>query len=605
MRPNRRWILVLLLGTMFLGLSWVSPTAQAASAAATATPTRAATTPPIPVSVCGDNAPLSVAYLPGSAFINDMFPLTDGSTLLRGVLDNTEGIWLARMDTAGNLLWQNLYGASGASLSLTPNEHILLEFSRTQVEIDLDGKVVRAVNAPWYWPNADGSFTVGDGNKLARYKDPQTPLWQVEIKDYAGYFTTTTDGGGLYAYTGTYVDTSVYTAPVYTDIKVIKVSPDGQATQRVYGRLVGDENLERMFRTPDGGALLVGTHYYDMLGGDADIWLMKINAGGSMSWQTTLKLAPNGEYLSDILLLKSGYLVMVETMDSLDPVWVYLKPNGGLYWQKVITSSRGPVRVNAAAPTADGGLLLAGQTWEKTSLYWLAKLDSKGNLLWEKTLGYDLQGAADSEVMAMVGLSNKQILLGGLTNQLGARQDTNFSAWIAQIPDSGQKLGLLSLVSGKFTAISSLGARPNTLKRDEILSSTAGPLKETTFAVKTTNLQPQAVCLPPNGVYPTPANLPTLTPSATPTPTVAPVPTLTRALYLASPAMQGEDVLRLQERLYELGYTEVGARDGIFGRMTEQAVIHFQERNALDVDGYVGPVTWRRLFSPTANPAKN
>lgn len=64
--------------------------------------------------------------------------------------------------------------------------------------------------------------------------------------------------------------------------------------------------------------------------------------------------------------------------------------------------------------------------------------------------------------------------------------------------------------------------------------------------------------------------------------------------------MQGDDVLKLQQRLYELGYTEVGARDGIFGRMTTAAVRNFQQRNALEVDGYVGPKTWTRLFSKDA-----
>ncbi len=68
--------------------------------------------------------------------------------------------------------------------------------------------------------------------------------------------------------------------------------------------------------------------------------------------------------------------------------------------------------------------------------------------------------------------------------------------------------------------------------------------------------------------------------------------------------MQGDDVLLLQQRLYELGYTEVGARDGIFGRMTSTAVRNFQQRNNLEVDGYVGPKTWTQLFSSSAVGAK-
>jgi len=107
---------------------------------------------------------------------------------------------------------------------------------------------------------------------------------------------------------------------------------------------------------------------------------------------------------------------------------------------------------------------------------------------------------------------------------------------------------------------------------------------------------------------PTATSLPSATPlsSATPrrTATLTPTPpVLTRTLSLADPPMRGEDVLLLQERLFELGYTEVGAPDGVFGKLTEAAVRRFQERNGLEVDGYVGPQTWKALFRPEAAPA--
>jgi hypothetical protein len=102
---------------------------------------------------------------------------------------------------------------------------------------------------------------------------------------------------------------------------------------------------------------------------------------------------------------------------------------------------------------------------------------------------------------------------------------------------------------------------------------------------------------------PTPTPLPTNTFTPTPTNTLTPVPTippLTRVLYLDSPYMTGDDVLWLQQRLLSLGYTEVGTADGIFGVNTEQAVIIFQTRNGLAVDGIVGRLTWNTLFSSTA-----
>jgi WD40 repeat protein len=70
-----------------------------------------------------------------------------------------------------------------------------------------------------------------------------------------------------------------------------------------------------------------------------------------------------------------------------------------------------------------------------------------------------------------------------------------------------------------------------------------------------------------------------------------------------SPLMTGSDVRQVQIRLSQLGYSEVGAPDGVFGPATANAVAHFQSANALDADGVVGPLTWERLFSDQATAA--
>lgn len=609
MNPTRLLTVWTLLVLAALAFTLAVPGAQATASIAPANPrgALAATSTPTPATsgplatlaaACAPGAPLSLVYLPNSTHILDFLPLADGNFLLRGRIDDSEGTWLAKMDASGGLLWQNVYGMQMGTPHLAASGNIVLEFGRTNVEIAPDGKLVRALGIPWYQPNADGGFTTILGGNVIRYKDPQTLLWQTGVKDYGGLATTTSDGGALFAYAGVYADKSVYYAPLYTDLKVIKITPDGQAVQRVYGKLVGDETLDFLRDTGDGGALLAGTHAYEQLGADYDIWLMKVNAGGGLSWQSTLRLAPNVETLQAVHLLKSGYLVEASASYGSDLVLVRLKPNGSLTWQKIITSSRGPVQISTAADTADGGLLLAGKTWEKTGVSWLAKLDSRGRLVWEKTIGYDLPNAPGTEVLSILPLANGKIMLGGVTNQVERRLAPQYSAWMAQIPDAGQVLGLIQLLPGKFSVSATLGSRPNTLP-NEIVTGSGAPVKEISFAVKSTQLQPAPACLPEGALVPTPAALPTLTPSITPT------LAFSRNLFLTDPPMQGDDVLKLQQRLYELGYTEVGARDGSFGRMTASAVRHFQERNGLEVDGYVGPKTWSQLFSADAVKAAN
>lgn len=63
--------------------------------------------------------------------------------------------------------------------------------------------------------------------------------------------------------------------------------------------------------------------------------------------------------------------------------------------------------------------------------------------------------------------------------------------------------------------------------------------------------------------------------------------------------MLGDEVTRLQRRLFELNYYH-GEIDGQFGPGTRDAVILFQQKHALDADGVVGPATKELLYSGQA-----
>lgn len=60
---------------------------------------------------------------------------------------------------------------------------------------------------------------------------------------------------------------------------------------------------------------------------------------------------------------------------------------------------------------------------------------------------------------------------------------------------------------------------------------------------------------------------------------------------------EGDDIRRIQERLYELGYLSEGDVDGHFGSATETAVKNMQERNGIAVDGTVGVESTNLLYS--------
>ena len=69
--------------------------------------------------------------------------------------------------------------------------------------------------------------------------------------------------------------------------------------------------------------------------------------------------------------------------------------------------------------------------------------------------------------------------------------------------------------------------------------------------------------------------------------------------------MSGPSIRQVQERLNELRANPRLTTDGVFGSLTEAAVIAFQRTNSLTPDGVVGPMTWNTLFSLYPIPQPN
>ena len=65
-------------------------------------------------------------------------------------------------------------------------------------------------------------------------------------------------------------------------------------------------------------------------------------------------------------------------------------------------------------------------------------------------------------------------------------------------------------------------------------------------------------------------------------------------LPILRPGMRGSEVVKLQQKLSNLGFLKTGV-DGDFGPITTEAVKAFQKRNGLEPDGVVGGATWNLL----------
>ena len=74
------------------------------------------------------------------------------------------------------------------------------------------------------------------------------------------------------------------------------------------------------------------------------------------------------------------------------------------------------------------------------------------------------------------------------------------------------------------------------------------------------------------------------------------MPSVLQKRRILKKGMDGSDVIIMQQRLVELGYS-VGKTgcDGKFGPATYTALKKFQADKGIVVDGICGPVTWNKL----------
>ena len=67
---------------------------------------------------------------------------------------------------------------------------------------------------------------------------------------------------------------------------------------------------------------------------------------------------------------------------------------------------------------------------------------------------------------------------------------------------------------------------------------------------------------------------------------------------------RGEDVSKLQRALNQKGYYNYKI-DGIYGKITERAVINFQIDHRIRIDGIAGPETQRTLYGSATTASRN
>ncbi|WP_460473509.1 3-coathanger stack domain-containing protein [Emticicia fontis] len=231
-----------------------------------------------------------------------------------------------------------------------------------------------------------------------------------------------------------------------------------------------DEQLYDVINTKDGGYIMGGFTYSSQSGdktqptqGFYDYWIVKIDNSGNKVWDKRF----GGDFFDFMRVIvpdkNGGYLLggtsssgisgdKTESLMGYSDYWIVkIDANGNKIWDKRF-GGNGRDDLNTIAATSDGGYLLGGTTESDLSGditessrgiadYWVVKIDSLGNKLWDKRFG----GAGIDVNKSVISTPDKGFLLGGYSDSdiSGDRTEStrgNYDYWVVKIDSLGNKI---------------------------------------------------------------------------------------------------------------------------------------------------------------------
>lgn len=298
-------------------------------------------------------------------------------------------------------------------------------------------------------------------------------IWQKTIGgsngDFSNAFEATSDGGFIL---GGYSDSNISGEKTEdsnggTDIWIVKIDASGNI---MWQKTIGGSGSDSVFsikQTADGGYILGGTSDSNISGdktensrGGLDYWILKLNITGDIIWQKTYGGAQPEFYPFAVETTDGGYFVggysdSDVSGDKTDPTngqrdfWALkLDSLGDIVWQKSLGGSLLELP-SSAFQTSDGGYVMAGYSssgisGDKSEASrgitdnWIVKLDTDGNVEWDRTFGGN-----DSDVLRdMIQTADGGFLAGGYSKSNISGDKTknsqgDYDYWVLKLDSSG------------------------------------------------------------------------------------------------------------------------------------------------------------------------
>ena len=219
----------------------------------------------------------------------------------------------------------------------------------------------------------------------------------------------------------------------YYDFWVMKFdSSRSMQWQKTYGGANYD-TLYSIEQTKDGGYIAAGsTNSFGA--GHMDIWVLKLENNGNIQWQKAIGTADEDVAYSIIQTDDGGYLISGYTYISGFSYVLLLKFDGAgaTEWSKAYRGLLSEEGI-CVRQTLDDGYIVAGNTnsFGAGGMDILVmKLDSNGDIIWEKSVG----GAERDEVYSLVIALDGGCVLCGATSSFGASEK---DAWVLKLNTAG------------------------------------------------------------------------------------------------------------------------------------------------------------------------
>ena len=221
------------------------------------------------------------------------------------------------------------------------------------------------------------------------------------------------------------------------DIFVIKTDAQGNLEwQRSYGD-AQDETANSIDISIDGGFIISGEVINENTGFSL-CYLIKIDNEGELDWSNTFGGSQNDNGLSVISTNDAGFAITGMTRslgDSNGDVWlIKVNSNGEMEWERTYGGDDTEYG-RTIQQTVDGGYIIIGQTESFGLGYndaYLIKTDSQGNEIWSQTFG----GQGTDQGRQVVNTLDEGYLISGYTDSFGTLGGFNF--WLVKANSLGE-----------------------------------------------------------------------------------------------------------------------------------------------------------------------